>query len=90
MTLNKHEEELLTQIARGLERDDRALARKLRSGGAPTGQRLRWLVITPIATGLALAAAGMHWDLPACIAIGIVCATVGPIIVGLLLAPRPH
>ena len=90
MALNRHEEEQLTQIARGLHEDDRALAHKLESSAGPVRQRFEWLVIATIGIGLALAVAGVHWQLPACIAIGIVCAGVGPILVSFVLCPRPH
>ena len=90
MALNKHEREQLAQIARGLQQDDRALARTLGSPVTRVGSDFEWLVIATIAGGLALAALGVHWHLPACIAAGIACAAVGPIVVGFVLSPERH
>lgn len=94
MNLNRAEQERLSQIARGLARDDPGLARKLGGSGTPAvtqaGMTFELLVIATITVGLALAAVGVRWQLPVCIGLGIVGATVGPIIVGLILSPRHH
>lgn len=90
MSLNRVEQERLAQIAHGLARDDPKLARKLGGSVTQAGMTFELLVIATITVGLALAAVGVRWQLPVCIGLGIVGATVGPIIVGLILSPRHH
>lgn len=85
MALTEHEDRELHRIAQRLRDDDPALARALE--GAP-GTAREWPVIVPVAAGLLLVAGGEHWHNGVCAAIGVVLASVVPIIVSIWLSRR--
>ncbi len=88
MALNADEEKALSQIASALQRDAPDLCRQFRGHTAYAATTFEWLVIMTIAGGLGMAVIGVHWHLDACIALGLMLASVGPIIVGVVLSHR--
>lgn len=85
MALTEYEDRELQGIAQWLRHDDPALAWALE--GAPRRAR-EWLVIVPVVVGLLLVAGGEHWHDGVCAIIGVVLASVVPIVVSIVLSRR--
>lgn len=87
MALTEREERALRDIECRLQRDDRALARKLRGRTRPdpAGQ---WLVIAPVAVGLLVAKVGDCWHITVAVALGVLLAVVAPLALSILLSIR--
>jgi hypothetical protein len=84
MSLSEREKRELLLIAEGLQRDDQELARKLRGPEPkPSEWAVMWQMLGSIAAGLAVAGAGAHWHVGVLVAIGVVFALIGPVLLSI-------
>jgi hypothetical protein len=86
MPLNDHESRALEQICHLLERDDPALARRLRSmRGGPTTTVLALFVLSTALIGLAAVGVGRGLDLSVLTASGVLFSLCGPVLGSVLI-----
>ena len=86
MALTEHEERELLRIAEWFQRNDPALARRL-AGAEWSRSAVEWVAMAAVAVGLAVAAAGAHWHIAVCAALGVGFAVAAPIVLSIRLSP---